>query len=1271
MTIATEFFCASSANLDVLPPDGCSDIFGRMLYAEAREIGISVTDVIMNTIESVPDGGIDARVILRNTNVDAGHLIVGCNPSYQIKSGEFKPWQKSVIYKELFNDKTPTRENLRSEIRRCFENKDTYILVCMKTQITPKSQEDARLYIIEAAKTCGFSDLDVRVWGQEQILECLNRFPALALEMNDGGHHGQIFSHIRWSSVIEGMKNQLKIGPEQETIIRDIQNSLRQDSKFTHINICGETGVGKTRLVLEATRALDLAPLVVYCDSQQPLDDFLNNVALRDIAVILVIDDCFDDHAWDKVRKTNSKIKLITISNEKYRIKQGKQYDIPPLNEAKTVEILSEYNISDVTTRQLARLCGGIPRFAHIVGFDAQNNPDEIFDDAQRILQRYIRHGDTEEQARQTELILCTFALFKRFGGGGVSYYKEERDAIFNLIKKLEENISLSMFADIIAKLKSRKILQGTETLYITPKMLHIFLWVEWWKKYSDTLTIDEIVNDLPESLVELFYETFEYVKASSVAGATLKKLFDKSGPLSDYNTLKTDTGSRLFHALSRADPNAALNYLECAMSQWTPDDLYEFIGMQRRNLIYGLERIMFESDLFERGGQLLRNFAEAENEKCANNATGTFCNMFSLVHMSDTRASPETRLSLLKDTICGQNTTRRSLGLLACKSAVTIRHLSMSSLANDDLELKPAGWEPDNTEQLQKAYQNVITMMCKKFSELSKDARFTLATIIMNAARPLLHELPSMAEYMVFVLRDIRDIVGDKALLNRIMEIIEFDAEYIKGAQIAELEKIRDEMIGNDYSSRMMRYVMMDMLVDAIKKNNERSRKEEIRQLAKESLQNSKIFYEHLASLVTISAKMGGVFGYELAVQDVELTLLPAILDAQRNSASGNAVDDKTNALFLSGYLAGLYSRDKDKWDNIMYDIASDAILSRFFLEIACESGTTDGIGLLILNMIKDDLILIQDFAKCVSRFRIKPSASVVRQWILALLCDGSFQSLAGSLSLFCQMSVGHDDNCGDAVSVGNNNNNNALSVRNDADLVLSLLTHDCFFSDSTDNTLETYPLVSYDWEEIATNLIRQNIGQSYLLCDKILKHMNPKTNSSWFMMRRVLDKIAFKSPDRIWNMATQYILNPLDSRGYAISVWMMGFTSTPLDIVFLERVERKCILEWISNDPHFRAPFVAYCTPPLFKKDSLAIDLLKRYGNDEKVSSYLQSAFFKEGTVSGSMVEHYKKKKQEAVEYKNHERDVNVHRWIDTYVKKLDEMMHKITITEKRMSY
>ena len=64
---------------------------------------------------------------------------------------------------------------------------------------------------------------------------------------------------------------------------------------------------------------------------------------------------------------------------------------------------------------------------------------------------------------------------------------------------------------------QKRKNLQGNITLYISPKLFHIWLWVDWWDTYGTTFSW-QAITELPEKLKDWFFEMFEYARESQVS---------------------------------------------------------------------------------------------------------------------------------------------------------------------------------------------------------------------------------------------------------------------------------------------------------------------------------------------------------------------------------------------------------------------------------------------------------------------------------------------------------------------------------------------------------------------------------------------------------------------------------------------------------------------------------------------------------------------------------------------------------------------------------
>ena len=119
-----------------------------------------------------------------------------------------------------------------------------------------------------------------------------------------------------------------------------------------------------------------------------------------------------------------------------------------------------------------------LQRVAHVIGANLKSNPEDVLKspDTVDVWARYIvgRDNARSEPVRQRRIVLEHLALFKRFGFG--PRVSAEAKAIAALIREAEPTITFSRFEELVKELRVRKILQGENTLYITPKALHIKL---------------------------------------------------------------------------------------------------------------------------------------------------------------------------------------------------------------------------------------------------------------------------------------------------------------------------------------------------------------------------------------------------------------------------------------------------------------------------------------------------------------------------------------------------------------------------------------------------------------------------------------------------------------------------------------------------------------------------------------------------------------------------------------------------------------------------
>ena len=760
-------FAVKNADLNLLDQNTAVEFFQRLVWAEARALGIELSKINVSNWSNVPDGGVDATI--DDAQITRGHgIIKRGKTSYQIKSGTgFKPWQKSVIKNELFGTKTAECQNLGESIQACLNDDGTYVLVC--TGIDPVESQHRKIcsHIEEYLKQCGHPHPKFEVFTQNTLISFLESFPSLALWVN--GKTQSIFQTYQSWSEDGTMRVPFFPSQSQNELISKIRNELREEQNTTHVRVLGEPGIGKTKLVLEATRTNDLASLVIYCTASQFRDSVLMNEILRDdnlFSAILVIDECDPEnrfYIWDKLQHRGPRIKLITIYNDYDPIagRDISEFETRRLDNDQILTIIQEYGIPKEQADLYLQFCDGSPRMAHHTGKTLANypgDPSQLLSDDYLYKSFYIdfrKEDPSSQEVQQKELVLQYISLFKHFGFDQPVI--ADAQAIAKKIKEADELITWSRFQKIVDDLKKRKILQGGSTLYITPKALHIKLWAEWWQIYGATFDPKVFTQDLPPKLVGWFHDMFRYAAESAPAARIVENFLGPNGPFQENEYLNTRQGSHFFLALTEADPKSALKCLMRTVGTWNRNALLQFtIG--RRDVIWALEKIAMHRNLFTDAARLLLVLGEAENESYSNNASGVFAELFSLGpgRVAPTEASPLERFPVLKETFGSYSKERRVLALKACDVALESEHFSRGVAAEyQGLRTITEPWAPKTYGELWDAYRQAWQLLFKQLERLPQDECKVAVDILLKHAGEL-GKIPVLSDMVVDTVRTI-----------------------------------------------------------------------------------------------------------------------------------------------------------------------------------------------------------------------------------------------------------------------------------------------------------------------------------------------------------------------------------------------------------------------------------------------------------------------------------------------------------------------------------
>lgn len=1263
-------FTVDSRHLEQLGAKPSVEFVRGLLWGEARRIGLPATQISISSWIDVSDGGIDAAVEDNGSTIPSTFLHRG-HTGYQIKAGrEFEPWKDSHIRSTLFGKgNLPRREKLGTSIRACLERNGTYVLVCTGIDL-PRRQELAaggllRKYFI----ACGYPKSRVDVWSQNKLIGLLQRFPSLSLDVN-GRSHVKFQTHRSWSQNAD-MRPALKTGPAQQAFIDALQSSVRTTDAAVHVRVLGDAGIGKTRLVLEATSADDLRPLVVYSSSGAAFrDSDLLNELLRDdneFAAIVVLDECdrgTSAEIWNRLRSRGSRIKLISIHNEFEPLSAGDtQYlDAPELEKSQIAEILREYGVPDDQIDRWAEQCGGSPRMAHMLGGNLKSNPKDLLrePDTSSVYDRSIvgREDAHSERVEQRRTVLKHLALFKRFGysGGGL---EAEAKAVAAIVKEANPGITWARFQEIIRDLRQRKILQGEATLYITPKLLHIKLWVDYWETYGNGFDIEAFLARLSEKLKEWFLEMFAYAAESRTATEIVEGLLGPAGLFQRTDFLDHPLGSRFFRALAEAHPGPALECLRRTIGTWDRDRLLHF-GEGRRHIVLALQGIAMWQNLFPGASRLLLQLGEAENETWANSASGVFADLFSpaVGRVAPTEAPPDERFPVLAEALASDVKERRALALKAADHALESQHFSRSvGPEYQGLRVVPKLWTPQTWGELFDSYRRVWELLEQRTETLTRKEQEEATTILFKRARGL-GRYPNLFEMVINTLTRLstRPYVDRKELIGTIEGILHYEGKNLPTEGRRRWKELRDSLVGEGYHSLMQRYVGMDILEDEFDDDGnivENKIEPIFNDLAERSIREPETLDAELSWLVTNAAKNGYRFAYALGKRDSGFSLLSRLLEAQRGAGDGGS------AYFLGGYFRAILETDNSRWEEVLDDLVGDDQLLKWVPEITWRSGplsdraATRVVSLAEANLVPAAALGVFAFGSVTRAL----SVPVFHRWIEFLLRVGDLQAISIALELFHFYYEGKE-----------------RPRHLPKELTAQLIMAPALFQKA--DSRNRHDRINWEWAQVAKTFIRSYPGAAAQVANLMLEHFGEDgtiVEGFHSQPQGILDEIMRQNPRETWRAIQKYLGPPIDARAYHITSWLRGDDiSDGATTGVIALVPREELWRWVDEDVEKRAWYLATFVPKSLTRTGvcLAREVLIRYGERDDVRSNLMANFSTEGW-SGPESLHYQGKRAWLLGFRKDETNANVKRWIDEYVSGLDSAIARARITEERRHF
>jgi len=680
-------FDVEAEHIKRLEPRQLVRLLRQLLYLEAERHGIprSATNVPLQIC--VPDGGEDGRIQWKD-GPERTDFVPNRFTVFQSKAQKLTPAQCA---KEIAPEGV-----VKPQVTEVLDAGGAYILFCCHpyNRRLIKSRTDRIRDALKNACRDDWDTVDVEFWDGNKIASWVNSFfPAqvYVFECNRIALELGVRTWQEWASHHD-FQTEYVSNPRLNDYIVAIR-TICQDENRKPLRVTGLSGLGKTRLALEAFRPIGddgqyrdnvLHHRVVYMDAallENPaVAGLLNQLVKLKKSGILVVDNCESVLDRQLVKELGyrggERISLVTLDFEPDE--GGPAYPIvlkPEDCEGVVKGIVSELfpGIGGPETSRIEELAQGFASMAVLIGqqmTDAVEDIGRVSDE--EIINRLVKGRGQPDRAAVTVVTTCS--LFEYF-----EFSDETTTDHVTFMAGRIAGVDANEFFAVCKRMLRRGILQRRgQFARICPIPLALTLAANWIDERPRGPLVELIATLKEQRLFEPFCNQVTRLSFSKNADQLVASLIGPDGPFGNPEALLTEEGSRLFRALVEVNPQITTETLWRVLKDKSRAGLLDVSGEVRRNLVWSLEKLCWWSDTFPRAARMMLALAAAENETWNNNASGEFLRLFH-VALPGTEADLASRLDVVKEALKSDDPEEHKLGVKALGSALETQSFSRS----------------------------------------------------------------------------------------------------------------------------------------------------------------------------------------------------------------------------------------------------------------------------------------------------------------------------------------------------------------------------------------------------------------------------------------------------------------------------------------------------------------------------------------------------------------------------------------------------------------
>ena len=823
-------------------------------------------------------------------------------------------------------------------------------------------------------------------------------------------------SHRAWSSLAD-MQPAFQRGPSEEITIRQIQDCLLgggggRSPAPIHVAVSGEPGSGKTRIVLEATRTGGLASRVAYAENPASAAAAIDSLGLERgcPGTVLVVDECgpMDEaRIWNRLKGGGAGIDLVTIYNEAgIETEDTRQIAVEDMGDDQIAAIISGYakeGGGGGKTDKWVEYCRPSPRAAHIVGKSLADNPRDMPKPpgSAGVWERWVAgHNEAGgEEYRDRLTVLRWLALFTRFGFDPP--HDGDAEQIARMVQGRHPGMELGRFKEIVRSLRSTKVLQGHSILYITPRILHDYMWLKWWECYGPGDApqepppggsggrgggVGKAGHERLAPLYSRYCDMLASMQGKKGAARAAERLFGRDGPFGERAGPPSAIGSRLFGAASRACPAAALAYMERGLAAAEQGGDAAEWRERRIAAVQVLRPMLRKRETFAGAAGLLLSLSGAGRggEKgadwAADEARRAFVGAFDPAPQAGFAATPlAERLEVLAGAVRGGSgwddgggAQQRQTALLACGAVLRMDRFSLAVPHYSGFGRVASTWRPGNRAEVCSYLGGVLGLLDGAArgggGQGDPAAREAAARAVLGglAQAALVPEIACAALDAAERMRS-AGLLRSEELVAAAERLVAHEDHRMDAAALSRARAIADGAARAGIHERLARLVGQEAcrIRGRIGPGDDEER---IARLAGELAKSPAALDAELEWLAgggggegeAVDGRAAAILGAELAARDAGGRFLAGIEDATRRSAGGGGGGGGAGGwgYLLCGYLTGMRRAGPDGFEDALDRMASDRALLGLLPTATCmEGGVSDRSARRLLRAAGDGL--------------------------------------------------------------------------------------------------------------------------------------------------------------------------------------------------------------------------------------------------------------------------------------------------------------------------